>query len=289
MPAIAPMAAAPAIRVGLSKDGRAKARHTRLLFYGCPWHLTGMSPSSQPFDAAQDLKDAPRTGGRQRPKDAATLILTRGRPGHVEVLMGRRAPGHIFMASKWVFPGGRVERSDASAAFATDLSSGDLARLSREFLAREVPARRGRALALAAVRETFEETGLLLAEPAPPAVVAGGWREFRAVGALPDLAALTYVARAITPPGRTRRFDARFFMAEASALLHPEPTAGSGELDEIAWLPLDEARALDLPSITRFVLGEVAERLETRAPHFSGRPLPFVRMVRGRHVVDHQD
>lgn len=243
-----------------------------------------MSPSSHPFDAAQDLKDAPRTGDRQRPKDAATLILTRRRRGRAEVLMGRRAPGHVFMASKWVFPGGRVERSDASAAFATDLSSGDLARL-----AQDVPARRGRALALAAVRETYEETGLLLAEPAAPAVVAGGWREFRAVGALPDLAALSYVARAITPPGRTRRFDARFFMADAKALLHPEPTAGSGELDEIAWLPLDEARALDLPAITRFVLGEVAERLDTPAPHLSGRPLPFVRMVRGQHVVDHQD
>jgi 8-oxo-dGTP pyrophosphatase MutT (NUDIX family) len=234
---------------------------------------------TQPFDAAQDLKDAPRTGAAQRPRDAATLILTRVRKGAAEVLMGRRAPGHVFMASKWVFPGGRVERSDAAAAFATDLSSADAARLTRE-----VAARRARALALAAVRETFEETGLLLAAPAPPASVAGGWREFRAAGALPDLAALSYVARAITPPGRTRRFDARFFMADAAALLHPEPTAGSGELDEIAWLPLADARALDLPAITRFVLGEVAERLS-----HPSRPLPFVRMVRGAHVVEHQD
>lgn len=233
---------------------------------------------SQPFDGDQDLKDAPRTGGRQRPRDAATLILTRkGRAGP-EVLMGRRAPGHVFMASKWVFPGGRVERTDASAAFATDLSPADAGRL-----AREVTPRRARALALAAVRETFEETGLLLAAPAPPVSVAGGWREFRAVGALPDLAALSYVARAITPPGRTRRFDARFFMADAAALLHPEPTAGSGELDEIAWLPLDDARAQDLPAITRFVLGEIAERLDR-----PDRPLPFVHMVRGRHVIEHQ-
>jgi len=234
---------------------------------------------SQPFDAARDLADAPRTGGRQRPRDAATLILTRLRKGAPEVLMGRRAPGHVFMASKWVFPGGRVERSDPSAAFATDLAHADAIRL-----AREVPPRRARALALAAVRETFEETGLLLAEPAPPASVAGPWREFRAAGALPDLATLSYVARAITPPGRTRRFDARFFMADAAALLHPEPTAGSGELDEIAWLPLDDARAVDLPAITRFVLAEVSERLS-----HPNRPLPFVRMVRGRHVVEHQD
>jgi 8-oxo-dGTP pyrophosphatase MutT (NUDIX family) len=218
-------------------------------------------------------------GGRQVPRDAATLVLTRVRKGAAEVLMGRRAPGHVFMASKWVFPGGRIDRSDFTAAAANALPAADMARLTRE-----VPVRRAHALAMAAVRETFEETGLLLAAPAPAASVAGPWREFRAVGALPDLAALSYVARAITPPGRTRRFDARFFMAGADALLHPEPTAGSGELDEIAWLPLADTRALDLPAITRFVLGEVAERLT-----HPDRPLPFVRMVRGRHLIEHQD
>ena len=233
---------------------------------------------AQPFDAAQDLADAPHTGGGQKPKDAATLILTRGgdRP---EVLMGRRAPGHVFMASKWVFPGGRIDRADFTAASATEPTPAVMGRL-----ATEMPARRARALALTAVRETFEETGLLLASPAPAASVAGPWREFRAVGALPDLAVLSYIARAITPPGRSRRFDARFFMAPAEALLHPEPTAGSGELDEIAWLDLDETRGLDLPAITRFVLGEVGERLA--APD---RPLPFVRMVRGEHVVERLD
>ena len=231
-----------------------------------------------PFDAAQDLKDAPRTGGALRPKDAATLILTRG-GAKPEVLMGRRAPGHVFMASKWVFPGGRIERSDFTAAAAGELSD-DVARR----LEAEAPARRARAIALAAVRETFEETGLILGRAAPPATVAGPWRAYRQAGALPDLSALSYIARAITPPGRTRRFDARFFMAPAEALLTPEPTAGCGELDEIAWLPLDDARALDLPAITRFVLEELAQRLEQ-----PDRPLPFVRMVRGRHVVDHRD
>ena len=232
--------------------------------------------NSNPFDNGQDLADAPRVGGRQRPRDAATLILVRTGPTP-EVLMGRRAPGHVFMAAKWVFPGGRIDRSDYAAASATEPLG-----VSAALLQREVPARRARALALTAVRETFEETGLVLGRAAPPASVAGPWREFRAMGALPDLAALRYVARAITPPGRSRRFDARFFMADAAGLLAPEPTAGSGELDEIAWLPLVEARAQDLPAITRFVLGEVAERLT-----HPDRPLPFVRMVRGRHLVSH--
>lgn len=239
--------------------------------------MTGAPP--EPFDSEQDRRDAPRVGGRQLPKDAATLILTRRRGGRDQVLMGRRAPGHVFMASKWVFPGGRIDRADFAAAAAGEPSATVMGRLTME-----MPARRARALALTAVRETFEETGLLLASPAPAASVAGPWREFRALGALPDLAALSYVARAITPPGRTRRFDARFFLAPAEALLHPEPTAGSGELDEIAWLDLEEARTQDLPAITRFVLGETAERLSG-----TQRPLPFVRMVRGRHVVERLD
>lgn len=213
-----------------------------------------------------------------RPRDAATLILIRQSSSSAEVLMGRRASGHVFMASKWVFPGGRIDRSDFSMASATEMTPDTLARLVRE-----MHPRRAQALALTAVRETFEETGLLLARPAPPRPVAGPWREFRAVGALPDLGALTYIARAITPPGRTRRFDARFFLADATSLLDPVPTSGSGELDEIAWWPLAAAQALDLPAITRFVLGEVAERLT--GPQ---RPLPFVRMVRGQHVVDRQ-
>lgn len=236
-----------------------------------------MTKPAQPFDAAQDLADAPATAGaRQRPRDAATLILVR-RGRRPEVLMGRRAPGHVFMASKWVFPGGRIDRADFAAAAATEPDGATRARLEAE-----LAARRARALCLTAVRETFEETGLIVGRAAPVASVVGPWREFRAAGALPDLAALTYVARAITPPGRTRRFDARFFLAGAEALLALEPTAGSGELDEIAWLPLEDARALDLPAITRFVLDEVSERLSN-----PDRPLPFVRMIRGIHQVTH--
>ena len=232
---------------------------------------------NHPFDAAQDLKDAPHVGTRMRPKDAATLIVTRTAGARTEVLMGRRAAGHVFMASKWVFPGGRIDPSDFRIE-----ATGDLPQPSQALLAREMPARRARALALAAIRETFEETGLRLARPAPPAAVAGPWRSFRAIGALPDLSALTYIARAVTPPGRTRRFDARFFMADAAALLDVPPARPTEELDEVAWVPLDEARILDLPAITRFVLGEVEARLDQRS-----RPLPYVRQLHGRHRVEY--
>ncbi|PTT73103.1 NUDIX hydrolase, partial [Pseudomonas sp. HMWF010] len=132
------------------------------------------------------------------------------------------------------------------------------------------------ALALAAVRETFEETGLLLARPAPSRPAAGAWRPFLAQGALPDLAPLAFVARAITPPYRNRRFDARFFMAPAEALLSLDRQPDCGELDEIAWVDFAEAMALDLPNITRFVVNEIGQRLKDPT-----RPAPFMRFLNG--------
>jgi 8-oxo-dGTP pyrophosphatase MutT (NUDIX family) len=233
---------------------------------------------NQPFDSAADLKDAPRIeGAKLRPKDAATLILVRRDGPKTRVLMGRRAEGHVFMASKWVFPGGRIERSDYSAPFATDLKPQTAA-----VLARSTPPRRARALALTAVRETYEETGLMLARTAPKRPAAGPWREFMARGALADLEALDYVARAITPPGRARRFDARFFIADAERLMHLDPEPGvEKELDELAWIDLHDTADLDLPQITRFVLSEVRERIADPA-----RTPPLVRMVRGRHRVE---
>jgi 8-oxo-dGTP pyrophosphatase MutT (NUDIX family) len=231
---------------------------------------------SGPFDARADLADAPHTGARLRPKDAATLILVRRDGPEPAVLMGRRAAGHVFMASKWVFPGGRTERADFRAPAATELTPETAAALERT-----APPSRARALAMAAVRETWEEAGLLLARPIPPRPGAGPWRAFLDQDLAPDLAALDFVARAITPPGRARRFDARFFLADAARLVRLEPAGGDRELDEVAWIPLTQAGVLDLPAITRFVLGEVAARL-----HEPGRPVPFVRMVRGAHRVE---
>jgi 8-oxo-dGTP pyrophosphatase MutT (NUDIX family) len=206
-----------------------------------------------------------------RPRDAATLILVRRDGPKPRLLMGRRHAGHDFMPDKWVFPGGRVDRADFTAPYATDLRP-EVA----GWLLRTAPERRARALALAAVRETFEEAGLLLAQLAPVRPGAGPWRPFLAKGALPDLHALDFVARAVTPPKAHKRFDARFFMADAERLLTRERDADCGELDEIAWVSFDEARELNLPNITRFVVDEVALRLE-----HPGRPIPFVRRGRG--------
>jgi 8-oxo-dGTP pyrophosphatase MutT (NUDIX family) len=212
-----------------------------------------------------------------KPRDAATLIIINRTGPQPQVLMGRRHGGHNFMPGKWVFPGGRIDRSDFTAPYATDLRPEVAARLGKT----ATPAR-ARALALAAVRETFEEVGLLLAERAPPRPGTGPWREFLAHGALPDLAALDFVARAVTPTASHKRFDARFFMAEADRLISLERQADCGELDEIAWVELEEALRLDLPSVTRFVLREIPLRLADPS-----RPAPSLRFVRGRQQLIH--
>lgn len=212
-----------------------------------------------------------------RPRDAATLIMVRRDGPKPRLLMGRRHGGHDFMPDKWVFPGGRIDRSDFLAPSASELDKKVAAKL-----ALTAPERRVRALALTAVRETFEETGLLLAKAAPPRPGVGPWREFLGQGALPDLAAMDFVARAVTPPMVSKRFDARFFMAEADRLISLERQADCGELDEIAWVDLDEALALDLPSVTRFVVREIEARLTN-----PDRPIPSMKWLRGRTLLEH--
>lgn len=204
-----------------------------------------------------------------RPRDAATLILLRRDSASPRVLMGRRHRSHSFMPEKWVFPGGRVDAADYRAPVATELRP-DV----HDAVLRTLPASRprslARALGVAAVRETLEEAGLQLARP----VAAGD-------ALLPDLDALELIARAITPPVRPKRFDARFFTAEAERLQSLTATGVSGELDEIAWVDLEEAMRLDLPGVTRFVLRELSLRLEDP----ERRPLSL-RFANGSRRID---
>ncbi len=192
-----------------------------------------------------------------RPRHAATLILVRRDGPAPRVLMGRRHGGHSFMPDKWVFPGGRVDRADYTAPAASELRPAVRDRLEK--IAQPALAR---ALALAAVRETFEEAGLLLGRPGSAKTRSAAWSEFLQQGHLPDLEALDFIARAVTPPYRPKRFDARFFTADAERLTAMDRIQGSGELDEIAWISIDDALGLDLPNITSFILKELRLRLD---------------------------
>ena len=190
-------------------------------------------------------------------RDAATVVVQREGPGGPAVLMGRRGARAAFMPSKYVFPGGAVEPSDAAVPLARPLPDGCRAALARRSSATP------EALAVAGLRELAEETGQAIGRPG-----TGGpdWPGF--AGLVPDAGALRFVFRAITPPGPPRRFDARFLLAPAEALAtDPDRLAATdAELADLAWVPLDRARALDVPFVTALVLAEVA------AMRLGGRP-----------------
>lgn len=224
-------------------------------------------------------KDEVFVRNRLRPKDAATLVLVRHDADGPRVLMGRRHGGMAFMANKVVFPGGRVDPCDARVKF-----GGELKPQVRERLLREVSETRARALPLAAIRETFEETGILVGEPNENVPrVRSAWAVFLAPGVVPKLDQLDYIARAITPPNRPRRFDARFFMANANAIVRELDPPHTDELLTPCWLTFPEARAIDIPAITRAVLAEVEARLNDPNPQ---RPVPFFRFVQGKSRLD---
>ncbi|MEL6427289.1 MAG: NUDIX hydrolase [Pseudomonadota bacterium] len=201
-------------------------------------------------------------------RDAATVILWRQSGGAHEVLMGQRGARAVFMPNKFVFPGGAVDAEDADLPLASDLEAPEAARLTQH--------NRGpgpQTLACAAVRELWEETGLTLGLAAHAnADVPETWRGFYAPGVAPRLDPLQFIFRAVTPPGRPRRFDARFFLTPAEAVLgDPEDFSGAcDELSHLHWVPLREARQLALPFITDVVLSEVEAILGGEA-----RPVPF--------------
>ena len=192
---------------------------------------------------------------------AATVILWRDGPTGPCVLMGQRGAGAAFMPSKFVFPGGAVDPADAGVTLAVGLDPLSSARLA---LWSDGPA--PETLAAAAIRELWEETGLALAVPGTwsPVHDAGeDWARMAERGLQPCAREMRFVFRAITPPGRSRRFDARFFLVPATAIAGDagDVSAASGELAHLQWIAPGQARALDLPFITEVVLAEVAQHL----------------------------
>lgn len=238
---------------------------------------TGQS-ASQPARRLRTLK----------PRDAATLVLVDHSQGEPRILMGRRRADQVFLPNKFVFPGGRVDRADRTIDALDDLPTTDHARLLYDMKGRPSAAR-ARALALAAIRETYEEAGLVIGAAAPARAghssafrgrdraATDSWQRFLATGFAPRLSTLTFFARAITPPARPRRYDTRFFMADASTIACRK-SAVDEELGEVGWFTLDEIRNLDLPNITRAVVEDLASLLA--APQL-GAPVPYYRFQRG--------
>jgi len=229
-------------------------------------------------------------------RNAAVLVLIDTSGNAPRVLMGRRHGGMKFMANKVVFPGGRVETADHRLTLPVELAPQTQKALGFGLIRRAAKTL-PRALALAAIRETAEEAGLLLAhggktDIAPGAVRtrAAGWRPHLRDGQVPAIDQLHYFARAITPPGRTRRFDTRFFLANSRHLAvmanDADKVLTDGELGEVGWRSFSAARATEMAPITRTILDEAEARLEELERRRLTRPLPFFYARHGRFIKD---
>ncbi len=218
---------------------------------------------------------------KERPRKASTLILLDQSGAKVRLLMGKRHGGHAFMPGVFVFPGGGLEPGDRQMAISGALDPVTEAKMMA-CLDRPSPAT-ARALALAAIRETFEETGLALGVAdygAPEDPPPGAWSGFAAHGLYPNLEDLHFIARAVTPPRMKRRFDTFFFTADASGIAAKlDGVVGEdSELVELVWVTIDEARALPMPLITTVVIKELEFRLERGMSRYL--PIPVYRTGR---------
>lgn len=245
-------------------------------------------------EAAREIAEGRRSPAP--PRDAATVVLLRdppvantagGRPvppsGRPEVYLLRRHDRMAFAAGMAVFPGGAVDERDRAASFGSDAWSGPSEDAWAERLGCDVPTARG--LVCAAVRETFEESGVMLAGPDAASAVADttddAWEADREalvanevslaeVLAQRRLVLRTDLMRAwahwITPAFEPRRYDTRFFVAvlppgqrtrdvstesEAVAWLRPADALAAVEAGELGMLPPTSRTCAELVGLDR--------------------------------------
>jgi len=208
------------------------------------------------------------TGRPVRPVDAAGLILLRGRRDAPEVLLGRRHSKTAFLPDIYVAPGGRVDAEDLvpsgfpepiHPAVADNLAVG----------CRLPPI----AFLRAALRETHEETGLLVGraiDAPPPCPGAGVWRAYGSAGLSPDFAGLDFVLRAITPRESPRRYNTRFFLADGSRAAGE--LSGDGELLDLGWRPVGQLERLNIVDVTWELIKAAMRRWRDRVPAGSESP-----------------
>lgn len=204
-------------------------------------------------------------------RNASTIIALRDWHDSPSVLMGQRGAKAAFMPNKFVFPGGAMDEADKSIPLSSSITEPHRSRLL------EGSTDLVDGLVAAAIRELWEETGLILGQQGSWDIDPHeDWQGFADAGFVPSGEALQFVFRAITPPGRPRRFDARFFLVNADAIQNDldDFSQACDELSHLQWIPLTEARSFDLPFITEVVLAEVAANARHDAPPKS---VPFFR------------
>ena len=232
----------------------------------------------------RNLRDRTRESvGYVRPKNASTMILIDGSRDEPRVLMGRRNKNLKFMPGALVFPGGSVDRFDGSVPVADELSDKTAKRLTSSMRGKST-YRGARALAVAAVREVAEESGLLIGHNRDFHCEHEDWQVFTRKNVQPALSGLRLFARAITPPGMARRFDTWFFVAHSSQIGHTPPNGfePSGELEDLQWIKPEEAITQNTREITRVMLVELIRRLRQDKNLEDTYPAPYYRTVHTR-------
>jgi len=236
--------------------------------------LDGITRTELDVKESRDFALGP---GPLRPRDAATLIIIDRDGKEPRVLMGKRASRHAFMPGKFVFPGGRTDPTDARVTVTSSLHP-EVERRVIGGVRKATPAR-ARAIAMSAIRETYEEAGLLIGTKGAFSTAHAGWSVFSDHGVQPDLEKLRFVARAITPPGRVRRYDTRFLAAWREDVVVELSQGPTLELEELSWLSITDAKKSDLPAITLSILTDLEERLK-EDPELSPESVaPFYRML----------
>jgi 8-oxo-dGTP pyrophosphatase MutT (NUDIX family) len=237
-------------------------------------HEAELPPEAQ--SSADGLAEASSAPARKavRPQYAAAIILVDRSGPAPKVLLGRRNKALKFLPGKYAFPGGRLELDDKVMASVGALDDLTASRLSLHRARRAPPPR---TFAVAAIRELFEETGLLAGALPTAAVktVPPVWQAFAEHGFAPNLAPLRFLARAITPPAFPRRYDTSFFLLDASAIAHRIDgcVTEETELVELVWCTPEDGGKLDIPLINAMILQELALRLKDDIPE--QRPVPF--------------
>jgi 8-oxo-dGTP pyrophosphatase MutT (NUDIX family) len=198
-----------------------------------------------------------------KPVDAAGLVLIRaGAKGEPEILLGRRNRKAGFLPDIYVVPGGRVDTADhapsgfketPNPAVSAALLSGGSRRPALAF-------------PRAALRETHEETGLLVGSSGKPldSPVEPIWRAYGTAGLAPDFGAIDFICRAITPVTSHRRYNTRFFLADGSKAVGS--VNSNGELEDLAWRPIPALSNLNIVDVTEYVLKEALRRWQARCP-----------------------
>ena len=231
-----------------------------------------MSPTNfDKFDItkAATLSDKDRAmraklGRAPRPRLASTIVLYRGTKDNPQILMGQRARAHDFMPSVYVFPGGRVDRADSFAPYI-----GQILPRTQRILTNHYSESRARAIILAAIRETFEETGLCLTQKTDGPIKNinhTGWDGLRRQGLIADMSEIEVFGRAVTPPYRHKRFDTWFLLRHVDETTLSGQMVDSAELLNLDWYNLNQIKELKMARATMMMLHVLGDYLKNKSP-----------------------